>query len=255
MTEAPRTVYEQYPGQFDEILGPADDALVSGAIHQAALDRIAALEREKATGWAVLRDATAEMAKRAAYWSQKATEEAAEHGNDFETARAVTKCATYSSVEAFLKSAAEADHIARVTACLIPADQSAIDAAKTEAWDEGCDTAMIALCTVVGADPAKVNWDAATETVEGDVASVIGNILTAGLGELWNDQQSAIDALVKAASKIEYDWDGEPEDVVELREALAAIRAQVKGTRELIASEPEWQREHLAAAIRAGGEA
>ncbi len=97
--------------------------MVAHSVHQALLDRIAALEAEKATGWAVKvkplewhrtegrLDQTefASGVNRPLYWTE---------GSGMDEAD---------------KAAAEADHIARVTALLEPADQSAIDAAvKTE---------------------------------------------------------------------------------------------------------------------------
>lgn len=68
------------------------------------------------------------------------------------------------------------------------------DPTTDERWNAGCDFAMTMLCQVVKADPAKVSWDAATETLEGDVSAVIGDILTEGLGEDWNDRTPAPDA-------------------------------------------------------------
>jgi hypothetical protein len=59
------------------------------------------------------------------------------------------------------------------------------DPTADERWNEGCDFAMLQLCQVLGVDPHTVSWDAATETVDGDVQSVIGNILRAGMGEDW----------------------------------------------------------------------
>lgn len=53
------------------------------------------------------------------------------------------------------------------------------DPSADERWNAGCDFAMLQLCTAVGVDPHMVSWDAATETVDGDVQAVIGNILRA----------------------------------------------------------------------------
>lgn len=50
---------------------------------------------------------------------------------------------------------------------------------------EGIDFALMRLCDFLGVDPGSVRWDAATETVEGDVSAVIGNILRAHFGEEW----------------------------------------------------------------------
>jgi hypothetical protein len=57
------------------------------------------------------------------------------------------------------------------------------DPTTDERWNAGVDFAMTQLCSVLGVDPKAVSWDAATETVDGDVRAVIGNILLAKLGE------------------------------------------------------------------------
>lgn len=59
------------------------------------------------------------------------------------------------------------------------------DPSADERWNAGCDFTMTQLCNVLGVDPHMVSWDAATETVDGDVAAVIGNILRAKFGEDW----------------------------------------------------------------------
>lgn len=60
------------------------------------------------------------------------------------------------------------------------------DPTSDERWNAGCDFAMTQLCKALDVDPATVNWDAATETVDGDVQSVIWNILRARMGEDWD---------------------------------------------------------------------
>ncbi len=73
----------------------------------------------------------------------------------------------------------------------LPARDEAAPASGVEAhpsmqtFDEGIDFALDRLCGFLGVDPAAVTWDAATETIEGDVSSVIGNILRAKFGEDW----------------------------------------------------------------------
>lgn len=52
-------------------------------------------------------------------------------------------------------------------------------------WNDGCDFAMTQLCAFLGVDPESVRWDAATETVEGDIQAVIGNIFRAKFGDDW----------------------------------------------------------------------
>lgn len=61
-----------------------------------------------------------------------------------------------------------------------------IDPTAHALWNEGCDFAMTQLCTVLGVDPRAVSWDAATETTDGDVRAVIGNIMRAKYGEAWD---------------------------------------------------------------------
>ncbi len=60
------------------------------------------------------------------------------------------------------------------------------DPSADERWNAGVDFAMLALCGFMKVEPDSVNWDAATETVDGDVRAVIGNILRAKLGENWS---------------------------------------------------------------------
>ncbi|WP_426418180.1 hypothetical protein [Bradyrhizobium genosp. A] len=52
-------------------------------------------------------------------------------------------------------------------------------------WNAGLDFAMVRFCQYLGVDPSNVHWDAATETLDGDVSAVIGNILRAKFGEDW----------------------------------------------------------------------
>ncbi|BBB99358.1 hypothetical protein [Bradyrhizobium elkanii] len=52
--------------------------------------------------------------------------------------------------------------------------------------DEGIDFALVQLCKYLGVDPDDVTWDAATETVDGDVQAVIGNIFCTKFGEDWS---------------------------------------------------------------------
>ncbi len=85
-------------------------------IHQAALDRIAALEAEKATGWAVK--------VRPFEWRLMDNRWVA-----FAAGTETTVISEVAYVSKAWRDKAEADHIARVTALLEPADQSAIDAA------------------------------------------------------------------------------------------------------------------------------
>lgn len=83
---------------------------------------------------------------------------------------------------------------AMVDAALLPAPQDASpaqaddwrdDPSADERWNAGLQYGLDQLCTVLGVDPQTVNWDAATETLDGDVQSVIGNILTKRFGDDW----------------------------------------------------------------------
>ena len=59
------------------------------------------------------------------------------------------------------------------------------DPSADERWNAGLDFGMSKLCAYLGVDPAAVTWDAATETLDGDVCAVIGNILRAKYGDDW----------------------------------------------------------------------
>lgn len=58
--------------------------------------------------------------------------------------------------------------------------------------DAAVDFALVQLCKVLGVDPEKINWDAATETFTGDVQAVIGNILRAKYGDNWGPDDLVI---------------------------------------------------------------
>lgn len=61
------------------------------------------------------------------------------------------------------------------------------DPSADDRWNAGLDFGMTQLCALLGVDPATVTWDAATETLDGDVQAVIGNILTAAYGDDWRE--------------------------------------------------------------------
>lgn len=93
------------------------------------------------------------------------------------------------------KAACQADYEARIRSALVevPAVKGEPepvawrdDPTSDERWNAGCDFAMTQLCRALDVDPDTVNWDAATETVDGDVQSVIWNILRARMGEDWD---------------------------------------------------------------------
>lgn len=64
------------------------------------------------------------------------------------------------------------------------------DPTADERWNAGCDFAMTRLCVYLNVDPASVSWDAATESVDGDISAAIGNILRAKFGENWSPDVS-----------------------------------------------------------------
>lgn len=66
------------------------------------------------------------------------------------------------------------------------ADDWRDDPSADERWNAGLDYGMEQLCALLGVDPQSVTWEAATETVDGDVQSVLGNILRVKYGEDWS---------------------------------------------------------------------
>lgn len=74
------------------------------------------------------------------------------------------------------------------------------DPGADERWQEGCNFAMEQLCEYLKIDPRSVSWDAATETLDGDVQAVIGNILREKYGDDWGPSDGAIYAAVSKAS-------------------------------------------------------
>jgi len=59
------------------------------------------------------------------------------------------------------------------------------DPSADERWNAGLDFGMQQFCAVLGVDPKTVNWDAATETLDGDVQSVLCGIGKVRFGEDW----------------------------------------------------------------------
>jgi hypothetical protein len=95
---------------------------------------------------------------------------------------------------------------------------------------DGIDFALEQLCTFLGVDPHMVSWDAATETVDGDVQAVIGNIMRAKYGDDFDPKagagvtQSPAPAALPLAVRLR-DEDGPPlpQMVAQRRAALAAL--------------------------------
>ncbi|MFZ5692433.1 MAG: hypothetical protein ACOY5F_14385 [Pseudomonadota bacterium] len=73
----------------------------------------------------------------------------------------------------------------------LTADDWREDPSADERWQAGCDFAMVHLCKALDVDPQAVRWDAATETLDGDVIAVIWNILRAKMGEDWDPGTAA----------------------------------------------------------------
>jgi len=66
------------------------------------------------------------------------------------------------------------------------ADDWKDDPSANECWNAGLDYGMVRFCKCLGVNPKSVNWDAATEELDGDVCAVIGNILRVKFGEDWD---------------------------------------------------------------------
>lgn len=66
------------------------------------------------------------------------------------------------------------------------------DPSADERWNAGLDFGMEQLCAKLGVDPQEVSWDAATETLDGDVQAVIGNVLTQWAGDDWRDAPARV---------------------------------------------------------------
>lgn len=64
--------------------------------------------------------------------------------------------------------------------------------------DAGINYAIERLCEILDIDPKSISWDAATETMDGDVSSVICNVLIAAYGEEWSSKPEDT-ATIKAA--------------------------------------------------------
>jgi hypothetical protein len=62
------------------------------------------------------------------------------------------------------------------------------DPAANAHWNQGVDFAMTQLCKALGVDPNDVMWDAATETLEGDIRAVMLSIVRKAIG----DQDQAV---------------------------------------------------------------
>jgi len=114
------------------------------------------------------------------------------------------------------------------------------DPSADERWNAGLDYAMTHLCKLLGVETGAVTWDAATETLDGDVMAVLGNIMRAKYGEDWGPQDStrpaplqdaAVEKLVDIAREhLEIDGDGEG-PFIRFDSIENAVRAVLAATR------------------------
>lgn len=87
----------------------------------------------------------------------------------------------------YLKGIARAALAARSPASPEPVENWRDDPSADERWNAGLDYGQQQqLCNVLGVNPRDVSWDAATETLDGDVQSVIWKILCARFGDDWS---------------------------------------------------------------------
>ena len=66
------------------------------------------------------------------------------------------------------------------------------DPSADERWNAGLDFGMVQLCAVLGVDPHMATWDAATETLDGDVCAAIGNIFRTKYGDDFDPTASSV---------------------------------------------------------------
>ena len=70
------------------------------------------------------------------------------------------------------------------------------DGEVSQDFEKGMEWAVEAIGEMLGVSANDYSWDAATEEWEGDVRAVMGNMLTAALGEEWGQNPTKeIDAL------------------------------------------------------------
>lgn len=90
------------------------------------------------------------------------------------------------------------------------------DPSADERWSAGLDYGMVQLCAVLNIDPKKVNWDAATETLDGDVCAAISNVFRVKYGDDF-------DPTAPAPSPV-----GIADEAALLLETLNAVRIMMK---------------------------
>lgn len=94
------------------------------------------------------------------------------------------------------------------------------DPSSDERWNAGCDFAMEQLCAAMQVDPKSFAWDAATETLDGDVQAIIWRILRIRMGEDWSPDRRATTAAQPSSAA-----PSQPQG--ELREAGEALATQL----------------------------
>lgn len=97
------------------------------------------------------------------------------------------------------------------------------DLASDDRWNAGVNYAIERLCEVLSVDPKSISWDAATETVDGDVMSVICNVMVAAYGDEWSGQErdtAAIRAALTHLAPTEPSREGEDNEVERVAAAI-----------------------------------
>lgn len=103
----------------------------------------------------------------------------------------------------------------RQAASVERADDWKDDPSADERWNAGLDFGMAQLCAVLGVDPKAVNWDAATETLDGDVCAAIGNILRETFGEDFDPTATPVEQ-TEVAGELQADLDALCEEYAEI---------------------------------------
>lgn len=116
-----------------------------------------------------------------------------------------TEVAYWRPTEAEAKAACQAHYEAQespIRSALLPNTVEAISEEVMEEddgeLDAGINYAIRRFCEILEVDPRSISWDAATETMDGDVMSVICNVLRAAYGEEWSAKADDT-ALIHAA--------------------------------------------------------